>query len=260
MPRLSDTMESGTIARWLKQEGDEVKKGEIIAEIETDKANMEMEAYDSGVLAQILVREGQTANLGDPIAYIAASAEEAQGLKAAGATEARRPEPQGVSSGEAPPGPQPSAEDATPTGGKTAPPQVSATGADGHTEPQERIKASPLARRMAQEHDIDLQQVRGTGPGGRITKEDIQAFLREGPKAAPAAAPAAPQPASAPAVAPAPPVPGGCPVYTSDAADDRLCVDLGGRRIIKKQFTFFTPQCFSHVFYDPTCSYPHLLL
>lgn len=215
MPRLSDTMESGTIARWLKQEGDEVKKGEIIAEIETDKANMEMEAYDSGVLARILVREGQSANLGDPIAYIAANAEEAQSLssgagdgaaapaaQAGGATEGGQQAPQGTPAGEAPPGAQPSAGDAAPTGGEAAPEGATGAQPDGRTEPGERIKASPLARRMAQEHDIDLQQITGTGPGGRITKEDVQAFLKAGPQAAPAPAaqPAAPaQPAAQPA-------------------------------------------------------------
>ena len=78
MPRLSDTMDSGTIARWLKQEGDEVKRGDIIAEIETDKANMELESYSSGILARIIVNEGQSVGLGEPIAVIAANAEEAE--------------------------------------------------------------------------------------------------------------------------------------------------------------------------------------
>src|SRR5438067_7263131 len=84
MPRLSDTMDTGTIGRWLKQEGDAVKRGDVIAEIETDKANMELESYSNGILVMISVREGQSAAVGEPIAMIAANEEEAKSLKAAG--------------------------------------------------------------------------------------------------------------------------------------------------------------------------------
>lgn len=211
MPRLSDTMDTGTIAKWLKQEGDQVKKGEIIAEIETDKANMELESYANGILAQISVREGQSAGVGEPIALMAADEQEAQSLKSGAAAPAAeaRPSPDGKEAaapaakpetgfaGETEPEPgarrQPAAqaEQAAPSQAPPAAPQPQA-------ETGERVKASPLARRMAQEHGLNLGEIPGTGPGGRITKEDVQAFMKQAPAAppAPAAAPAA-QPAAA---------------------------------------------------------------
>ncbi len=194
MPRLSDTMDTGTIAKWLKQEGDRVQKGDVIAEIETDKANMELESYSSGILAQISVREGQSAAVGEPIAMIATSEEEAQSLKSSGAQAAS---PDGKEAAPAPvdeakPEQAPAAQVAP-----TAPQQAQA-------EPGGRVKASPLARRMAEEHGINLVEVSGSGPGGRITKEDVQAFLQQAATAPPAAAPAAAEPAkpAAPAAAP----------------------------------------------------------
>jgi pyruvate dehydrogenase E2 component (dihydrolipoamide acetyltransferase) len=201
MPRLSDTMDSGTVARWLKQEGDEVKRGEIIAEIETDKANMELESYSNGILARIIVAEGQSAGLGEPIATIAANAEEARTLKqdAAGSDSAATessPATPAAQSAEAEPAPQPQ-------GDETA----SANGTEPiGAEPGGRIKASPLARRLAQENGIDLSQLTGTGPGGRITKEDVQAFVKQTGSAAPAAAPT-PTAAESPGPATAHPTP-----------------------------------------------------
>jgi pyruvate dehydrogenase E2 component (dihydrolipoamide acetyltransferase) len=197
MPRLSDTMDSGTIARWLKQEGDEVKRGDIIAEIETDKANMELESYSTGILARIMVSEGQSVALGEPIAVIAANAEEARSLKQDGGSSAA-PATTGTAAGaadqsaEAASAPQPPAS----TNGKEP---------DG-AEPGGRVKASPLARRLAQENGIDLGKLTGTGPGGRITKEDVQAFVEQSSSApTPAEAPAAteaPRPAPAPEAPP----------------------------------------------------------
>jgi pyruvate dehydrogenase E2 component (dihydrolipoamide acetyltransferase) len=192
MPRLSDTMDSGTIAKWLKGEGDSIKKGEIIAEIETDKANMELEAFSSGVLAQILVNEGQSARLGQPIAMVAATEAEAQQMKGGGAEgstelspESRaqkgsdssssngnvsatrtQDEPVNVPASEAPEQSPASAGD---SGGD---------GAAASAPAGARIKASPLARRMAEENGLNLTEIPGTGPGGRITKEDVQAHLR----------------------------------------------------------------------------------
>ncbi len=164
MPRLSDTMQEGTITRWLKKPGDEVKKGEVIAEVETDKANMEVEAYSSGVLEQILVQEGETAPIGQPIAVLGSGAGVAQGAKAVPAQSearataatpvARVAGENGVASQQA----------------EVAQPVVQRA-AGGH------IKASPVARRMAEEHGIDLQQVQGTGPGGRIVRDDIEDLL-----------------------------------------------------------------------------------
>ncbi len=186
MPRLSDTMEEGTIARWLKHPGDKVNKGDILGEIETDKATMDLESYDAGVLEQILVQEGETVPIGQPIALIgtgegtAAASSAAQPVAAAASTSAAPAAPA------APPAPAVSAR--------------SAATSDGSAD----VKASPLARRIAEEHQIDLSKVQGTGPGGRIVRDDIEDALGQGKApAAPAPAPAAPAP-SAPAPAPAP--------------------------------------------------------
>jgi len=181
MPRLSDTMDSGTVARWLKQEGDQISRGEIIAEIETDKANMEMESYANGILAQILVAEGQSAGLGQPIAMIAASQEEAEALRGSGtvaSSEATtRTAPAAASDNGAQSEQAPVAEQPAPAQRQAAEPKPTDT-KTAATEAPGRIKASPLAKRLAAEQQINLVEVTGTGPGGRITKEDVQAFLK----------------------------------------------------------------------------------
>ncbi len=199
MPRLSDTMEEGKILKWHKRPGDEVHKGEILAEIETDKANMELEAYDTGVLTQIVVDEGGQVPIGQPIAYIGSASEVQQGgTVAQTAPLAESP------SASAPASAQPerpseavtAVASATPREESPAQPATTSTSEDG------RIKASPLARRIASERGIDLHQVRGTGPGGRILRADVEAFQ---PSAAPV--PAA-QPVQVPASAiPAQPAP-----------------------------------------------------
>lgn len=193
MPRLSDTMQEGTIARWLKKPGDEIKKGDVLAEIETDKATMDLEAYEAGTLQQILAQEGETVPIGQVVALIGTGAV-AQNVVA---------------------GPAPVQPAAVVTGAdkaEVAPAKARAsTGSDGLTvsEGDERraIKASPLARRIAGEHSIDLGLVQGTGPGGRIVRDDIDDFLvqRGAPTTpAPATIPAAPpQAVPAPAVPPA---------------------------------------------------------
>ncbi len=170
MPRMSDTMESGTIARWLKQEGQDVKKGEPIAEIETDKATMQLESYAGGTLQRILLKEGQSAPIGTPIAVIGAAGE----APAAKAAPSGQPPPSVTTAAPVPPTPTP-------------------------TPSQGRIIASPIARRLAEELNIDLRGVTGTGPGGRITREDVE-LVAEQQRGLPAAAPAAP-------VAPAPTAP-----------------------------------------------------
>jgi pyruvate dehydrogenase E2 component (dihydrolipoamide acetyltransferase) len=193
MPRLSDTMQEGTIARWLKKPGDEIKKGDVLAEIETDKATMDLEAYESGTLQQILAQEGETVPIGQIVALIGTGAV-AQNVVAS-------------------PAPVQPAAVVTGTGkAEMAPAKAGAsTGSDGLTvsEGDERraIKASPLARRIAGEHSIDLGLVQGTGPGGRIVRDDIDDFLEQRGAAtapAPAAVPAAPpQAVPAPVVPPA---------------------------------------------------------
>ncbi|WP_235876920.1 pyruvate dehydrogenase complex dihydrolipoamide acetyltransferase [Saccharopolyspora terrae] len=180
MPRLSDTMEEGVIANWHKQVGDKVARGEVVAEIETDKALMELEAYDDGVLEKILVEAGTTVPIGEPIAVLgdgSGSAAEAAPAPAAPAPAAAEPAAE-----EAPAAPAPAAA----PGGTAAP-------AESGSKP----KASPLAKAVAKEKGVDLGTVQGTGPGGRIIRADIEAAASAAP-AEPTPAPAAQ--ASAPAV------------------------------------------------------------
>ncbi|HZT98291.1 MAG TPA: dihydrolipoamide acetyltransferase family protein [Ktedonobacteraceae bacterium] len=189
MPRLSDTMEEGTIARWLKKPGDKVSKGDILGEIETDKATMDLEAYESGVLEQILVQEGETVPIGQAIAVVGTGA---------GATQTSAPkQEQAVKAA------QPSAAS---TPAAQPPPTVSSERegvAAGGSGDGTAVKASPLARRMAEEHGIDLRQVSGTGPGGRIVRDDIEDLLEQGQT--PSAPAPAPQPTAPPQAAPSPP-------------------------------------------------------
>src|SRR5260221_3979237 len=191
MPRLSDTMQEGTIARWLKKPGDEIKKGDVLAEIETDKATMDLEAYEAVTLQQILAQAGETVPIDQVVALIGAGAV-AQNVVASPAPVQRAAVVTGADKAE------------------VAPAKARAsTGSDGLTvsEGDERraIKASPLARRIAGEHSIDLDLVQGTGPGGRIVRDDIDDFLEQRGAAtapAPAAVPAAPPQAVSPPAAP----------------------------------------------------------
>jgi pyruvate dehydrogenase E2 component (dihydrolipoamide acetyltransferase) len=187
MPALSPTMEEGTLAKWLVKEGDEVKSGDILAEIETDKATMEFEAVDEGKIAKILVPEGTDGvKVGAPIAILAGEGEDVSAA-APKADTAPVEAPKAAA-----PAPKP---DATPKGAPAqapvetppAPPQpAAAPRAEG-----DRVKASPLARRLAQAQNIDLNVLQGTGPGGRIVRADIDAAVGKAPAAAPAGAPAA---------------------------------------------------------------------
>jgi pyruvate dehydrogenase E2 component (dihydrolipoamide acetyltransferase) len=189
MPALSPTMEEGTLAKWLVKEGDKVASGDILAEIETDKATMEFEAVDEGTVAKILVPEGsEGVKVGAPIAILAGEGEDAS--KAASAA------PKADTSAPAPPKPasEPKA-DATPKAPPQAPvetpaaPPQPAGGAPARAE-GDRIKASPLAKRLAQAQNIDLSGIQGSGPGGRIIRADIDAAAGRAPAAAPGAAPA----------------------------------------------------------------------
>jgi pyruvate dehydrogenase E2 component (dihydrolipoamide acetyltransferase) len=180
MPRLSDTMERGTIARWLVHEGDAVHEGDVLAEIETDKATMELNAYSDGVLLRILVQEGE-----DVSGFSAASGNgDAAAADGAGETEAAPPAAsEAVAAAPAPDAPAP------PAGGGT-------------------LKASPVARRMASDAGFDLRGLagKGSGPDGRIVRVDVERALAGGASAAPAAAaPPAQAAASAPARAAAAP-------------------------------------------------------
>lgn len=193
MPKMGDTMEEGKVLRWLKHEGDAVDKGEMLAEIETDKVNIEIEAFSSGVLRKILVSEGESAPIGATIAYIGASDEPLP--EGAGSNGKQSAAPKAATP-QAPTTSMPSAPSSA-TGTSTAPPPArpapatqapaaSAPSATAVAEPEGRIFISPLARRFAEEYNLDYRQVRGTGPNGRIIKMDIEAALQQ---AAPAAAP-----------------------------------------------------------------------
>jgi pyruvate dehydrogenase E2 component (dihydrolipoamide acetyltransferase) len=193
MPALSPTMTEGNLAKWHKREGDEVKAGDVIAEIETDKATMEVEAVDEGTLGRILVPEGaQGVKVNAPIALLLGEGEDESALDQAAkgkpAAEAPKPPP---AAGEQPPTPpaEPAPAAATP-----APPTPAAARANG-----ERIFASPLARRMAEQAGLDLAHIAGTGPHGRIIKADIDAALAREPTPEAPPRPAAP-PAAPPAV------------------------------------------------------------
>ena len=199
MPRLSDTMEEGSVQRWLKQPGDRVAAGDIIAEIETDKAVMELEAFESGVLQRILVPEGEVVPVGEPIALIGEGALDATDAESPSSRTQQAPAEEGAprstarTTAEARAGVQPAA--APPQPGRTAPVATNGHGHDGG-----RILATPVARRMAEEYGIDLRQVKGTGPDGRIIRENVEQFrqaLEQAPSAPTAAAAASPVPAAA---------------------------------------------------------------
>ena len=192
MPALSPTMEEGTLAKWLVKEGDEVKSGDILAEIETDKATMEFEAVDEGKIAKILVAEGTDGvKVGAPIAILAGEGED---TAAAAAPKADTPPP---TPPKTPAAPKPDATPKAPEPPKAAVETPPAPGkpAAPHGE-GDRVKASPLARRLAQAQNIDLSTLQGSGPGGRIVRADVDSAAGKVPAAAPGPA-AAPAPALA---------------------------------------------------------------
>jgi pyruvate dehydrogenase E2 component (dihydrolipoamide acetyltransferase) len=177
MPRLSDSMEEGTILQWLKGVGDEVAVGDELVEIETDKANMAYEADVAGTLSEILVQEGETVAIGEPIARIG----ESDGSASQDGAETERSAAGPVTDVEEPAG----GGSASVLGPSTSAPPAEETGepladSDGHGRP----KASPIARRLAKEKGLDLSELQGSGPGGRIVKSDVE-------KAEAAAAPVA---------------------------------------------------------------------
>jgi pyruvate dehydrogenase E2 component (dihydrolipoamide acetyltransferase) len=222
MPALSPTMTEGTLARWLKKEGETVKAGDVIAEIETDKATMEVEAVDEGVLGKILVADGTAGvKVNEPIAVLVEPGEKAPGAAA------------------------PKAEPAAPTPAApaTAAPPPAAPHHNGH-DAGERVFVSPLAKRMAKQAGIDLHALKGSGPNGRIVRADIEAAQKGGAVAAapPAAAPApalapAAQAQAAPAAPPAPvPVLAKAPAPPI-TAPHRLVPNSSMRKVIARRLT-----------------------
>jgi pyruvate dehydrogenase E2 component (dihydrolipoamide acetyltransferase) len=184
MPRLSDSMEEGTILQWLKAVGDEISVGDELVEIETDKANMAYESDVAGTLSEILVQEGETVPIGTPIARVgdsddavASDEQRDEASQPAGPVGAGDPPPPPVaeaSSGEVPPAPPPAGEASGSGATPAAAPEAPADG-DGH-----RVKASPLARRIAKERELDLSTLHGSGPGGRIIKADVEGATSAG--------------------------------------------------------------------------------
>jgi pyruvate dehydrogenase E2 component (dihydrolipoamide acetyltransferase) len=196
MPKMSETMEEGVVVKWLKREGDRVAAGDALAEIETDKAVLELEATTPGVLRQIVAREDSKVPVGQLIAVIGAADEDISPLTVGSTSPSSQTSPSQTSPSPTPP----------PTATPTAPPAMAsptvASPARHGAATRERIDASPLARRMAEEAGIDIAQVRGTGPGGRVVKRDIEAFLAQS-RSQPSQQPTPPM-APLPAVAAAP--------------------------------------------------------
>jgi pyruvate dehydrogenase E2 component (dihydrolipoamide acetyltransferase) len=194
MPRLSDSMEEGTILSWLKSVGDEVAIGEEIVEIETDKANMAYESDVAGTLTEILAEEGATLAIGTPIARVG-DPDEGSAAPAAGPDEGEAPAGEDVASFSEPPPRHPQGNG----GGDSQEVQDRAEDAVSGSSADDRVKASPVARRIAKEKGIDLSKVSGSGPGGRIVKKDVKkAAAAAAEKGAPGApAEAAPQTAAA---------------------------------------------------------------
>jgi len=196
MPALSPTMEKGNLAKWLKKEGDKVKSGDVIAEIETDKATMEVEAVDEGTIAKIIVPEGtQDVPVNDVIAVLAGDGED---VKAAGAgAAAAKPAPKVADkvadkAAEKPAAAPPAKPAAAPAPAAKAAPAPQAAGPAPQANGRGRIFSSPLARRLAKEAGIELGRITGTGPHGRVIARDVEEAKSGKGLKAPAAAPAAP--------------------------------------------------------------------
>ncbi len=198
MPQMGADMTEGTIVRWLKAEGDPVERGEIIAEIETDKANVEIEAFDSGIFRKIIHQEGDVVPVEGLIAVIAGADDDISRYE----TGAPATAPKSAAASAAP-------ASTTAVAPPPAPAPTAPSGAGNG-----RLRVSPVARRIADERGIDLRQVHGTGPDGRIVKRDLEQFAAVNP-AARTAAPAPSRPAPAPAPTSAPRAVPGAPLTLS---------------------------------------------
>ncbi|USN99598.1 MAG: 2-oxo acid dehydrogenase subunit E2 [Phycisphaeraceae bacterium] len=215
MPRLSDTMERGTVVKWHVKEGDAVNQGDMIADIETDKATMELEAFDSGTVAKLAAAEGEKVPVGETIMVIAESGESVESA-AASVTRmaaAEQSEGSGVST------PAPSASTAVAEPAQTPTSQPDSTSTNGS-----RIFASPLARKVAAERGIDLATIHGTGPGGRVTRKDVES-AGVASAGGPARRAVTPEPGSASRATPSP-----APVPMPAGALEEKTVPLTGMR------------------------------
>jgi pyruvate dehydrogenase E2 component (dihydrolipoamide acetyltransferase) len=239
MPALSPTMTEGNLAKWHKKEGDTVKSGDVLAEIETDKATMEVEAVDEGTMGKIVVAEGtQGVKVNEVIALLLEEGEDKSALAGAGKGAAK---PAPVPPAEAKAAPAGEAPKTEPAPAPKAPAPQPAAATNGHDRGGERVFASPLAKRMAEQAGIDLAQLKGSGPQGRIVKSDIEAALAGGARPAAKPTPAAAAPAAAPR-------PAAVPVAAPGFAKDHVVALAGNapyaeiphtgmRRVIAKRLT-----------------------
>jgi pyruvate dehydrogenase E2 component (dihydrolipoamide acetyltransferase) len=177
MPKMGDAMEEGTLLKWLKSEGEEVSEGDPIAEIETDKVTMELEAEDAGTLAQLIASEGQDVPVGEAIAFIAGEGEEVPERDGSASEGTEQEEEEGGEGGEAQAQTATETEEEEDTSAEQ--PAAQADGqADGRADGQ--FRASPIVRRLAQENDLDLSKIDGSGPAGRIVERDVRAAMESG--------------------------------------------------------------------------------
>jgi pyruvate dehydrogenase E2 component (dihydrolipoamide acetyltransferase) len=204
MPKLSEAMETGKLIKWLKKEGDRVQGGDIIAEIETDKADVEMEAFGGGVLRKVLLQPGDRAPVGALIAVIAEPDDDISALLAGAAGASGEPAPVAAAGAPSPPRAtvpadatppaRPALVSAAPREPSAVPPSPPAA-APPDAGDTERVRVSPLARRIAAQAGVDLRLIQGSGPGGRIVRRDVEAALGRARPAEAAPAAAAPRPA-----------------------------------------------------------------
>src|ERR671933_1013553 len=190
MPKMGDAMEEGTLVKWLKSEGDEVSEGDAIAEIETDKVTLELEAENAGTLAQLIADEGQDIPVGEAIAFIQGEGEE---VPERGDGRAQKPEGAEEEAGD---GEEEDGGGEAQAATATEAPEEEDAEEDGRADG--RFRASPIVRRLARENDLDLSKIEGTGPAGRIVERDVRAAMERGDAQADgqaaAGAPEAPQP------------------------------------------------------------------
>lgn len=200
MPRLSDTMQQGTVVKWNVREGQKIKSGDVIADIETDKATMELQSFDDGIVAKLSAPEGQTIPVGQVIMLIAAAGEDPAAVRGGGGADAAPKSGSAANGAQAGQGSKPAQNAPQAAGFQGASAHDSATSQNGthaiDTAHGERIFVSPLARKIAEEANIDLAQLTGSGPGGRIVRKDVEEAIASGGakagKGGAVAAPAAP--------------------------------------------------------------------
>jgi pyruvate dehydrogenase E2 component (dihydrolipoamide acetyltransferase) len=253
MPKLGFDMAEGTLVRWVVNEGEKVSKGDVLAEIETDKATVEVESAHEGVVARHLVEAGTSVPIGDPIAVIGAEGEQVDvkqllgeiapeaetGLKPGAPTEEQEALPRETAVDEAAPEQETQEREAAPRRPEAEKTEAESAGEDGHLPGGVRV--SPIARRIAEESGVDLREVEGSGPQGRIVKKDVEDFLEEKPEAEPAAAaaPAPPAPAPISERKPAQPqpvfAPTGAPQPDQAVPVSRLRAVIGRRMTESKQ-------------------------